>query len=125
MMSDEKIQGLPVAGYRPQTKEAIELVDVNKDAEERCLRILDRLAKRADIDPYWLKIGRAQIQMGFMAVNRAVFQPDRVSLPGDAPAAASVITSEVPAGPTPVDAADAAAPAAPVSAPDTGAAPTA
>ncbi|MEE7460648.1 hypothetical protein MFUR16E_04540 [Methylobacterium fujisawaense] len=121
-MSDEKIQGLPVAGYRPQTKEAIALVDVNKDAEERCLRILDSLAARPDIDPYWLKIGRAQIQVGFMAVNRAVFQPDRVTLPGDTPADASDATGNLPAGSVPaVDAEQ----AAPVIQPDTGAAPSA
>ncbi|WP_391925329.1 hypothetical protein, partial [Streptomyces massasporeus] len=48
-MSDQKHHGLPVAGYRPQTDEALALVNANKDAEERVLRILDSLATRPDI----------------------------------------------------------------------------
>ncbi|MBA9063101.1 hypothetical protein GGQ91_002489 [Methylobacterium fujisawaense] len=79
-MSDQKHQGLPVAGYRPQTDEALALVNANKDAEERVLRILDSLATRPDIDKRWLAVGRTAIENGFMAVNRAVFQPARAVL---------------------------------------------
>ena len=75
--------GLPVAGYRPQQDEAIALVNANKRAEEEVLRILDGLALRTDIDKRWLAIGRTEIEKGFMAVNRAVFQPERIALPGD------------------------------------------
>lgn len=72
--------GLPVAGYRSQQDEAIALVNANKRAEEEVLRILDGLAERGDIDKRWLAIGRTEIEKGFMAVNRAVFRPDRVQL---------------------------------------------
>lgn len=76
-------KGLPVEGYRPQSAEAVALVNEAKQLEEKVLRHLDRLASRQDIDKRWLAIGRTNIEQGFMAANRAVFQPSRVSLPGD------------------------------------------
>lgn len=76
-------EDLPVAGYRPQSSAAVESVNRNKAAEEATLRILDSLAKTPGVDPRWLAIGRTDIEQGWMAVNRAIFKPDRVSLPGD------------------------------------------
>lgn len=76
--------GLPVSGYRPQSEGAVELVNANKEIEERLLRRLDALAVREDVDKRWLQIGRTAIEQGFMAVNRAVFRPGRIRLPGDA-----------------------------------------
>lgn len=73
-------QGLPVAGYQPQTAERVALVNMNKDLEERALRQLDALAGRDDIDKRWLAVARTQIEQGFMAANRAVFQPARIRL---------------------------------------------
>lgn len=75
--------GLPVAGYRPQPNAAVATVNDNKALEERILRQLDRLAAEPAIDKRWLAIGRTAIEQGFMAVNRAVFKPDRASLPED------------------------------------------
>ncbi len=82
-MSEPKHEGLPVAGYKPQGDEAVRLVNGNKEIEEGILRVLDLLAARPDIDKRWLAIGRSQIEQGFMAVNRAVFQPGRVRRPED------------------------------------------
>lgn len=76
-------QGLPVAGYRPQSGDRVALVNANKQIEERVLRLLDDLAAEPDIDRRWFAIGRTHIEQGFMAVNRAVFQPSRVKLPDD------------------------------------------
>jgi hypothetical protein len=76
-------QGLPVAGYRPQTGGAVASVKVNKQIEERVLRRLDELKADASIDQRWLAIGRTAIEQGFMAINRAVFKPERVKLEGD------------------------------------------
>ncbi len=75
--------GLPVSGYRPQSDDAVNLVNWNKQLEESVLRTLDGLATRDWIDKRWLAIGRTAIEQGFMAVNRAVFQPTRVKLDGD------------------------------------------
>ncbi len=79
----ETTNGLPVPGYRPQNRRAVEIVTDNKNTEEFVLRILDDLARDPEVDKRWLAIGRTQIEQGFMAVNRAVFRPDRVQLPED------------------------------------------
>jgi hypothetical protein len=78
--------GLPVAGYRPQSSERIDLVNENKRLEEEILRVLDRLGASKQCDGRWLAIGRTAIENGFMAVNRAVFQPSRAVLASDDPA---------------------------------------
>lgn len=75
--------GLPVEGYRPQSDDKITLVNHNKQLEECVLRTLDELQLMSSVDPRWLAIGRTEIEKGFMAVNRAVFQPGRAKLPGD------------------------------------------
>ena len=77
-MSETKHSGLPVAGYKPQNEAAVAIVNVNKALEERVLRQLDALGQAEGIDRRWLAI-----EQGFMAVNRAVFQPGRVTLPED------------------------------------------
>ncbi len=75
-------QGLPVAGYVPQSAEKVRLVNDNKEIEERVLRQLDSLLIQK-YDPRWLAIGRTHIEQAFMAINRAIFQPARVGLPED------------------------------------------
>ena len=77
-------QGLPVSGYRPQSADKVALVNRSKEAEERTLRILDDLRTSPDIDLRWLAIARTNLELGWMAANRAVFQPGRVTLPEDA-----------------------------------------
>jgi hypothetical protein len=77
------LQGLPVAGYRPQTTTAVDMVNRMKVREEELLRELDAMAGDMNIDPRWLQIGRTGIQQAFMAINRSVFQPGRITLPGD------------------------------------------
>ena len=72
--------GLPVSGYKPQSDEAVAVVNGNKWLEEIVLRRLDMLAANPEIDKRWLAIGRTAIEQGFMAVNRAVFKPGRVDI---------------------------------------------
>lgn len=76
-------QGLPVAGYKPQSDESVALVNENKAAEERILRVMDKMRENVWIDQRWLAIARTQIEQGFMALNRSVFKPGRVKLPED------------------------------------------
>lgn len=77
-------QGLPVAGYTAKTDDAVALVNANKATEERLLRLMDKLAINADVDPRWLAVARRHFEQGFMELNRAIFRPARVSLPEDA-----------------------------------------
>lgn len=79
----EKIAGLPVPGYKPQSADAVAAVTQAKMMEERVLRMLDQLAAVPGVDPRWFAIGRTEIEKGLMAINRAVFKPGRVTLPGD------------------------------------------
>jgi hypothetical protein len=78
-------QGLPVQGYQPQSTAKVDLVNENKALEEQILRQLDRLANDAEIDMRWLAVGRTNLEIAFMAINRAVFKPGRAKLPGDTP----------------------------------------
>ncbi|MBK1871557.1 DUF7681 family protein [Aestuariivirga sp. YIM B02566] len=75
--------GLPVAGYKPQSSDRVNVVNANKQVEEVVLRQLDAMKDDPSIDQRWLAIGRTQIEQGFMAVNRAVFQPGRIKLATD------------------------------------------
>lgn len=92
--------GLPVSGYKPQSEAKVALVNEFKADEERLLRKIDALfaANQRDLkltdtpagikaglhnDPRWLAVAKTHFEQGFMALNRAVFQPTRISLPED------------------------------------------
>lgn len=81
-MPDKIHTGLPVSGYSPVSDAAIAKVQINKQLEERVLRVLDGLAADPEIDKRWLAIARTDIEKGFSAANRAVFKPARVELAG-------------------------------------------
>lgn len=97
---DAAREPLPVSGYTAQSAEKVALVNSFKEIEERLLRELDALSlertsiakKWGAIDkqtPYptydlrWIAVARTHFQEGFMALNRAVFQPQRIRLPED------------------------------------------
>jgi hypothetical protein len=83
-------KGLPVSGYLPQTEEKVALVNEFKADEERILRKIDTISfvpgedGQPVYDQRWLSIARTHMQEGFMALNRSVFRPARISLPEDA-----------------------------------------
>ena len=76
-------QGLPVAGYQPQTDDKVQIVNRAKELEERVLRHLDDLRANPACDQRMVSIAVTGIQEAFMWANRAVFQPSRVKLPED------------------------------------------
>lgn len=71
-------QPMPVAGYTSQSDDIIKTVNENKQLEETVLKQLDALKARADVDQRWLAIGRTHIEEAFMAINRALFKPQRL-----------------------------------------------
>lgn len=77
------INGLPVAGYRAQTQEKVDIVNEHKFTEERLLRIIDQQHSDGILDGRWASIAKTHIEQAFMALNRAVFQPSRAKLPED------------------------------------------
>ncbi len=80
-MTDHK--PLPVAGYTAQIDENVQMVNLNKRAEERILRDIDLYGMNPDVDKRWLAIAKNHIEQGFMAMNRAIFKPQRIKLDGD------------------------------------------
>lgn len=105
-MTDELKPGLPVAGYRPQSDAAIALVNEFKILEERLYRAIEKAEavgrssygveglpnsdRRDPMQGYpvrgrapWVDRAVWHFAEGFMALNRAVFQPARVKLPED------------------------------------------
>ena len=76
-MSEHK--GLPVAGYTAQSSEKVQMVNLNKEDEERILRTLDQYAMNEEVDKRWLSIAKTHIEQGFMALNRAIFKPSRLT----------------------------------------------
>lgn len=77
--------GLPVHGYTAQSQDRVDLVNANKELEERVLRNLEGIACKVTIDLHWVTLAKTHFEQGFMALNRAIFRPARVSLPGDTP----------------------------------------
>lgn len=79
--------GLPVSGYQPQSDHNVELVNHFKELEERLLREIDAMRDSPGTTPRYdqrfLSIAQTHFQEGFMSLNRAVFQPQRIRLPDD------------------------------------------
>jgi len=74
-------KGLPVHGYAPEQSLAkVAFVNENKITEENLLRRLDRMADDAEFDSRWTAIARTHMELAFMAMNRAVFKPQRFEL---------------------------------------------
>jgi hypothetical protein len=86
-MSDDvkNLKPLNVSGYTPQTQSAVDLVNKNKEVEERVLRRLDELGElpHGVVDPRMYALARTGIQEAFMWLNRSIFKPTRVRLPED------------------------------------------
>ena len=74
---------IPVKGYKPQSEATVDLVNNNKKLEEMNLRLFDILSKMENVDKRWLAIGKTHIEQGWMAINRAIFKPERVKLDED------------------------------------------
>lgn len=78
-------------GYTERNQSALDLVNEGKVLEERVLRYIEKVelySNRVSENPgelgqrlRFMAAGRTQIQFGFMGVFRAVFNPQRISLP--------------------------------------------
>lgn len=79
-MSDH--EGLPVQGYKAQPDVSVQLVNRNKKLEELLLKVVELhlSSQNPYCDPRWVNIAKTHFEQGFMALNRAVFRPDRAKL---------------------------------------------
>lgn len=82
-MSSDQHQGLPVAGYQPQSADKVVVVNANKALEERCIRAAESIRDTPGMDGRMAALAITNLQQAFMWLNRAVFQPARVALPED------------------------------------------
>lgn len=77
----------PLPSVLPRT-EAIDSVQAVNEIEEHVLRLLEELERDSElaVDRRFLAIGRTQIELGFMAVCRAILKPGRYVIdPASAP----------------------------------------
>ena len=72
-------EGLPVAGYTPQSQERIDLVNRGKAIEEVLMRHLDDLKGLPNMDPRMVALAVTHLQTASMWAARAVFQPGRLT----------------------------------------------
>lgn len=71
--------GIPVQGYTVQTDEKVEMVNQNKVLEEITMRQIDRHAENKAYDQRLVSMARSHLQIAYMLLNRAVFQPERIN----------------------------------------------
>lgn len=70
----------PVRGYTEQSADALARVNSNKQLEESILRLLDGMKEDVvRIDQRWLAVARTHFEEGFMALNRSIFKPQRLT----------------------------------------------
>lgn len=89
-MTDE-VKKVAVKGYTELTDPQKVLANEGKELEERVLRWIDKVAGEVNGMPFSASdnpvalamLGRRSIQQGFMWVVRAIFRPERISLPED------------------------------------------
>jgi hypothetical protein len=65
----------PILGTKLSNAQ-IETVNRLKGTEQALLEYLDELEPYIDMDPRWLAIGTSDIQTGFMALVRAITDPE-------------------------------------------------
>jgi hypothetical protein len=71
----------PIHGERVLSRHEVDLVNEFKLYEAKIVAAIQRLQDSGRCDQRWLKIGNTAIQQGFMAVNRAILQPEDVVEP--------------------------------------------
>jgi hypothetical protein len=67
-----------IDGYRTLSAVEVALINAHKQMEALVLDQLDDLQQAPEIDGRWLAIARTHLELGFMAMNRAVARPERL-----------------------------------------------
>jgi hypothetical protein len=72
----------PLRGYANQNSENANMANTAKDIEERVLRFFENLQERG-ADPRSIAVAKTNAQTAFMWAIRAIFKPERLTLPDD------------------------------------------
>ena len=65
-----------IKGYRDLSEDEIAAINVLKEFGERAGGVVEELRLVEDIDQRWVEIGITHLQQGFMALIRAIAQPE-------------------------------------------------
>ena len=65
-----------IAGYRELSQDEIDLMNNIKLHGEAVRELIVSLRGQEDLDQRWVNIGATELQQGFMALVRAVAQPE-------------------------------------------------
>jgi hypothetical protein len=66
----------PILGYKALTEPQINVVNLVKDIANKVGNITDMLEDSDICDPFWLDVGKTDLQKGFMSIIRSITQPD-------------------------------------------------
>lgn len=64
-----------IKGYRVLTDEEKQLMNTVKQKAVEVGELIDSLQTNESLDQSWLALGKQQLQVGFMSVNRSIAQP--------------------------------------------------
>lgn len=64
-----------IKGYRVLTDEEKQLMNTVKQKAVEVGELIDLLQANESLDQSWLALGKQQLQVGFMSVNRSIAQP--------------------------------------------------
>lgn len=67
---------MQIKGYRRLTEEEVSTINELKTLAEQVGYEVERVFNRDGVDKRWAAIGRTDLQTGFMALIRAVAQPE-------------------------------------------------
>ena len=65
-----------IKGYRELSQEEIDLMNKIKDKGAEIGDLINELRDNSTLNQRWISIGQTDLQKGFMALTRAVAQPD-------------------------------------------------
>ena len=66
----------PIKGYRKPSEDEIAQINAIKEAAEFVRMLVDAVMKDPSTDKRWGAIARTELQQGFMALTRAIAQPE-------------------------------------------------
>ncbi len=65
-----------IKGYRELSQEEIDLMNKVKEKAAEVGELVNELSHTGSMDNRWLAIGKTDLQTGFMALTRAIAQPE-------------------------------------------------
>lgn len=65
-----------IIGYRELSDIEVELINLLKRESESTRTIIEQMRKNSDIDYRWVSIAETHMQQGYMALVRAIAQPE-------------------------------------------------